>query len=263
MNWYDNLPTPDWVSPCGNAVLYNRDQKQVLPLLPRGAAVEVATDPPYLLDIAQGNKGCFEKSYAKLTSDRLQAISASFDIELEWIEWLRVGAKSVFCFCSNKQIVANMQAAESAGYSATLLCWHKYNSVPFSHGTWRQDAEWCVHAKLSGAPLNGGADVKCKVKRMPLCTECSDHPTTKPLQLMEDYVFIGSNAGDTVLDPFMGSGTTGVAAIKLGRRFIGCEIEPKYFAIACERIANEHERFALFNASGTESQTELFTEESA
>ncbi len=60
------------------------------------------------------------------------------------------------------------------------------------------------------------------------------HPTQKPIAVMEKCLsFID---GQTILDPFMGSGTTGVAAVKLGRRFIGIEIEPKYFDIACRRI---------------------------
>ena len=55
-------------------------------------------------------------------------------------------------------------------------------------------------------------------------------------------------AGDpeTILDPFMGSGTTGVACARLGRKFIGIEIEPKYFDIACKRIAREYEQLKLF-----------------
>jgi DNA modification methylase len=52
--------------------------------------------------------------------------------------------------------------------------------------------------------------------------------------------------GQTILDPFMGSGTTGVAAVKLGRKFIGIEIEPKYFDIACRRIADALARPELF-----------------
>jgi site-specific DNA-methyltransferase (adenine-specific) len=63
-----------------------------------------------------------------------------------------------------------------------------------------------------------------------------DHPCPKPLLFMRWMVERASLAGDTVLDPFMGSGTTGVACAQLGRRFIGCEIEPKYFDIACKRI---------------------------
>lgn len=65
--------------------------------------------------------------------------------------------------------------------------------------------------------------------------ECVDHPTQKPLSVMRD-IFAMVDAR-TILDPFMGSGTTGVAAVKLGRKFIGIEIEPKYFDIACRRIS--------------------------
>ena len=63
-----------------------------------------------------------------------------------------------------------------------------------------------------------------------------DHPTQKPLALMKWC--LERLRGKTILDPFMGSGTTGVAAVKLGRRFIGIEIEPKYFDIACRRICD-------------------------
>jgi len=62
-----------------------------------------------------------------------------------------------------------------------------------------------------------------------------EHPTQKPVELMTWCIEEFINA-HTILDPFMGSGTTGVAAVKLGRRFIGIEIEPKYFDIACRRV---------------------------
>lgn len=63
------------------------------------------------------------------------------------------------------------------------------------------------------------------------------HPNEKPVGLMEKLITVCSSPGDTVLDPFMGSGTTGVACVKLGRNFIGIEIDPTYFAIAQKRIA--------------------------
>jgi site-specific DNA-methyltransferase (adenine-specific)/modification methylase len=71
------------------------------------------------------------------------------------------------------------------------------------------------------------------------------HPTQKPLAVM---TFTLRQIGDAalILDPFMGSGTTGVAAVKLGRRFIGIEIEPKYFDIACRRISDALARPDLF-----------------
>ena len=64
----------------------------------------------------------------------------------------------------------------------------------------------------------------------------TEHPTEKPLQIISQFVEISSNRGDVVLDPFMGSGTTGVACQQLGRNFIGYEISPDYFKIAEKRI---------------------------
>jgi len=64
-----------------------------------------------------------------------------------------------------------------------------------------------------------------------------EHPFEKPLSLIERLVRIYTNPGDTVFDPFMGSGTTGVACAKLGRNFIGCEINSEYFALAKRRIS--------------------------
>lgn len=63
-----------------------------------------------------------------------------------------------------------------------------------------------------------------------------DHPCPKPLVFMEWLVELASNVDEVVFDPFMGSGTTGVACAKLNRKFIGVEIEPRYFEVACERI---------------------------
>ena len=64
-----------------------------------------------------------------------------------------------------------------------------------------------------------------------------EHPTQKPLDVMKWCIERLPSGCSTILDPFMGSGTTGVACVKLGRKFIGIEIEPKYFDIACKRIS--------------------------
>ena len=74
----------------------------------------------------------------------------------------------------------------------------------------------------------------------------SVHPTEKPIALMEWLIETYSNEGETVLDFAMGSGTTGVACARLGRKFIGVEICEKYFDIACERIDREYAQGKLF-----------------
>ena len=73
-----------------------------------------------------------------------------------------------------------------------------------------------------------------------------EHPTQKPIEVMEWAISQLPMPSDTILDPFMGSGTTGVAAVKLGRRFIGIEIEERYFDIACRRIEEASKQADLF-----------------
>jgi len=81
--------------------------------------------------------------------------------------------------------------------------------------------------------------------RAQLASEGKEHPTQKPLSLMKWCLEFIPDAS-TILDPFMGSGTTGVAAVKLGRRFIGIEIEERYFSIACRRIEEALKQPDLF-----------------
>lgn len=77
------------------------------------------------------------------------------------------------------------------------------------------------------------------------------HPTQKPLALMRWCVERANSKDETILDPFMGSGTTGVAAVQMGRQFIGIEREPKYFDIACKRIEDAQRMGDMFGFNGT------------
>lgn len=74
------------------------------------------------------------------------------------------------------------------------------------------------------------------------------HPTTKPLPLMRELVSLFTADRDVILDPFMGSGTTGIACAKMGRKFIGIEIDEKYFDIACRRIEEAYKQPDMFIA---------------
>src|SRR5690606_16130623 len=80
--------------------------------------------------------------------------------------------------------------------------------------------------------------------------EAAEHPCPKPLKLYEWLVQRGTELTDTICDPFMGSGTTGVACIQLGRKFIGIEIEERYFSIACRRIEEATRQTDLFIKRG-------------
>jgi site-specific DNA-methyltransferase (adenine-specific) len=66
--------------------------------------------------------------------------------------------------------------------------------------------------------------------------EFGDHPATMPPEMAKDHIETWTDEGETVLDPFMGSGTTGVAAIEMGRKFVGIEINPEYYDVSCKRL---------------------------
>jgi len=85
----------------------------------------------------------------------------------------------------------------------------------------------------------------CTMNRVELMQDGAQHPTQKPVRLMA-WTIEQMGPCKTILDPFMGSGTTGVAAIQLGRSFIGIEREPKYFDIACKRIEQAVAQGQLF-----------------
>jgi len=86
--------------------------------------------------------------------------------------------------------------------------------------------------------------------------EKTDHPCPVPVELIKRIILLTTNEGDTIFDPFMGSGTTGVAATQLGRNFIGCEIDPDYFAIAEKRIKEATLQPQLFVQKQTQATQE-------
>jgi DNA modification methylase len=91
----------------------------------------------------------------------------------------------------------------------------------------------------------------CTMNRVELLTDGAQHPTQKPVRLMKWTIEQCTNKPHKILDPFMGSGTTGVAAVQMGRKFIGIERESKYFEIACKRIEDAQRTFDMFGFNGT------------
>ena len=211
------------------------DCLSVMPLL--GEFDAVVTDPPYELSSSSPGKAHhFGASLAKFDSQAYKAIVSGVDYTAV-IDGLAAICNpfNMFCFCSNKQISKLMENCEARGYATTLLIWHKVNAAPFANGVWRGDIEYIVHSRGKGAVFQGNAIQKKKVSEAPIVVDKS-HPTVKPQSIIKKYIRICSNEGQTILDPFMGSGTTLVACQKLGRMGTGIELDPEYFAIACKRV---------------------------
>lgn len=242
----------------GDCTLYLADCMDIMPELGRVDAV--VTDPPYELSDSGPGNSHFGMSLNKFDSNQYKKIVNGVDYDSLFDVWSGICAPmNGFVFCSNKQISKLMIKPESMGLSTTLLIWHKINAAPFANGVWKGDIEYIVHFRGKGAVFIGGANEKNKVIPHPLVIDKS-HPTVKPLKVIQRLIRNCSSNGQLILDPFMGSGTTGVACVKEGRSFIGIELDEDYFEIACKRIREAYDQPDIFvSAPQTPATQETLT----
>jgi DNA modification methylase len=205
----------------GEATLYLGDCREILPTLERVDAV--ITDPPYGIGASRGTG-----KYGRLKIEK--------DGDLGWDEG--VPEKSLLeaiVEAGDKSIIFGGNYFELPP-SRNFLIWDKgagfkgrdFAECEFAWCSWDANARVLSHDPLARGDYRGKL-----------------HPTQKPVAVMEWCIQI-AGMPESILDPFMGSGTTGVAAARLGRSFIGIEREPKYFDIACKRIDEAQRQVSLF-----------------
>ena len=185
------------------------DCLEILPMLADSSVDAVITDPPYNVGFAKWDKITDYESWARIVMN----------------EWQRVSKRQAFI-----PGMPNVGVWSSIKYPKWIICWYKPAAMkrsPFGFCNWE-----AVLFYGKSVVTHGFTDVI----KAPIVHQDFDHPTIKPLELMKGIVERVSSPADTILDPFMGSGTTGVACVQTGRNFIGIEIEPKYFEIAEKRI---------------------------
>ena len=153
---------------------------------------------------------------------------------------------SMIIFCSYRfisYIIDVLESEEADMVVKDIMVWQKSNPMPRNiNRRYVQDMEFAIWAvKKKSKWIFNKPDDKPYLRAMFTTSVVSGgerlgHPTQKSLQLMEDIVTIHTNPGDLILDPFMGSGSTGAAALKNGRRFLGIEFEKEYFEMAKKRL---------------------------
>src|SRR6185437_6135426 len=147
------------------------------------------------------------------------------------------GPRPTFAWIANRMDVDGLQFFHS-------VIWDKIN--PGLGWRYRREHEMVMVAHRHGGKLAWSGEVKAIPNVLKISKpRDDDHPNIKPVELVETFVRAHASSGQIVLDPFMGGGTTGVACMNLGRKFIGIELERKYFDIACRRIEDAQRQARL------------------
>lgn len=228
-----------WQNDDESVRLYLGDCRDVLPFV--SGVTAFVTDPPYSI---QNEFGTQERL------DGTRALQWAWDNECTVeavVERVRLGLEKVNCdgafvvFCGSDQVGELVKAFRDFDFTPKMLTWVKKCPPPACPGNWWPSAfELGFYGYRSGAYFG---DKDTKRNNVFLFDSYRhgqpgkvDHPTQKPLALMERLVTGVCPQGSTVLDAFMGSGTTGVACVRHGRKFIGIERDPKFFELSKRRI---------------------------
>ena len=201
----------------------------------------IVTDPPYLIDTVGGQGSVnsilkLDKSLNDLKKN--QDITEGYDIEefAKIVDRLQGGNINAYFWCNKAQIPEYIRVyVDNMKCKFDILTWHKGNALPTYSNKYLSDTEYCLFfhkgkghtfpETYEDAKTYWVENINHNDKKL------YGHPTIKPLHMIEQLVKNSSKVGDTILDPFMGSGTTGVACVNLERHFIGIELNEDYFNI--------------------------------
>lgn len=163
--------------------------------------------------------------------------------EIKFSQWLpdlfRVLKNDTHCYImiNGRNLKELQQEAEKVGFVfQNLLVWKKNNATPNRY--YLNNSEFILMLRKGKARNINKMGTK-NILEVPNIIGKKTHPTEKPVELMKILIENSSNSNDLILDPFMGSGSVGVACKELGRKFLGVEIDEKYFNIAKKRFENE------------------------
>ncbi|WP_197020258.1 site-specific DNA-methyltransferase [Hyphomonas sp. CY54-11-8] len=232
----------------GDAVLIEGDCLEILPAL--GRVDHLIADPPYEDEL--------HEAIGRIRRNDGQQMIQSLGFDGVNASRSKIAAMSV-AVCSGWVILFtlaegvrewrdNLQAAE-AKFDTTCF-WVKPDSAPRFNGQGPARGAECFVTAWAGTGYrswNAGGKRGVYTHCVNGSSRHGAHPTEKPVSLMRELLGDFTNQGQTILDPFMGSGTTGVAALQLGRRFIGIELDPGYFDIACKRVREAWKQPRLFD----------------
>lgn len=217
--------------------IYNMDCLKGMREMPDNCVDLVVTDPPYVIETSgAGIYKQTDKQYVKELNDMKNGFSTEVLDEL-----CRIMKKiNIYFFCSQKQIIPLLDYfVKGKKCNWNLLTWHKVNPVPACGNKYLTDTEFILFFREKGVKIYGTFNTKFTYYVTPLNQTDKKkygHPTIKPINIVNNLIVNSFLENGIVFDPFLGSGTTAVAAIECGRNFIGYELNPDYYEICNKRI---------------------------
>ena len=224
--------------------IYNVDCLEGMRLLPDKCIDLIVTDPPYEFETRGSGFHKKRDYYDQIAAQGLaQGISEQYLIEMQRV----MKATNIYLFCNKNQL--RMYFDFYKDKNCDLLVWHKLNPIPVVNNKYLSDLEYIFFARDKGVKVGGSYATLSKVYTSNVNKEDLNiwgHPTIKPLSLVHRLIINSSQTGDVVLDPFVGSGTTALAAIQSNRHYLGFEINGEYYNTALKRIKTEQSQLNLF-----------------
>jgi len=224
--------------------LHQGDCSELLAALPEHSVDLLLTDPPY--NLSPYSTGNMRFAWRSTINNDLAAWDREFDPAAYRELFLRVlkPTGNLMAFCSYNLLGRWHEIFDPLFDTFQLFVWHKSNPVPkIRRQGFLNSCELLVCLWNKGHHWNFGRQREMhNFYEGPICmgperVKQPKHPAQKPVRLLKHLIGIASHPGDLVLDPFMGVGSTGVAALELGRRFTGMELDPDFFAAAQRRLA--------------------------
>lgn len=218
--------------------IYLGDAYELIKAIPDKSVDLIIIDPPYDIETDGGKLGKIGKSMQKIRPE-LSKLSNGIDTKI-FDSFMRIMKKpNIYIWCNKKQIYEYLKYfAEDNQCSFEILVWCKTNPIPLCGGNYLIDKEFCLYFR-KGVKLNTTIKTAFTYWQLPINNSDKkelDHPTIKPIQFIKNFILNSSNENDVVLDCFVGSGTTCLAAKQLGRNYIGMEIDEKWHKIAVDRL---------------------------
>ena len=218
-------------------ILHHGDCIEFMKTLPDNSVDMVLTDPPYKIITGgdlDGVNSIRPKGILKGNRELMKSVPLFEHWLNECYRTLKNDSHAYFMVNFSNLFYLQKSVIDAGFKIHNLLIWQKNNNTPSQY--YMKNCEYIIFARKGKAKWINDIGGSKTVHSFNNILGNKVHPTEKPVELMEFYIKNSSNENEIILDPFMGSGSTGIACVNTGRKFIGCELDKGYFDIAQKRI---------------------------